>query len=220
MFQQIIDNTEPLCQLIDSFLAQLLTFDNFGIEFYIAESTPKTLNALFRKLKAYYKDKPDGTPYRMAYGLMPPHATFSPDVKQMYTNGHFCYVEKFAILTNNLGIVRHISFIDDDISRHLILTLPLKRKRTLPTKINQLAMPPHSFLFYRISSHPIPTSILTLTFLGDSAFNPAEIYGMLLKDFHFSKTLIPYNLKNESSLKKVGYNEYDYPTCRIIFLFP
>lgn len=36
-----------------------------------------------------------------------------PDAKQMYINGRFCYAEKFAILTNGLGIVRHITFLDD-----------------------------------------------------------------------------------------------------------
>lgn len=36
-----------------------------------------------------------------------------PDAKQMYINRHFCYADKFAILTNGLGIVRHISFVDD-----------------------------------------------------------------------------------------------------------
>lgn len=36
---------------------------------------------------------------------------------------------------------------------------------------------------------------------------------MLLKDFHFSRALIPYNPRNESSLKKVGYNEYGYLAC-------
>ena len=51
------------------------------------------------------------------------------------------------------------------------------------------------------------------TFLGDSSFDTIETYGMLLNDFHFSKALIPYNPRNESSLKKVGYNEYGYPTC-------
>lgn len=51
------------------------------------------------------------------------------------------------------------------------------------------------------------------TFLGDSSFDTIETYGMLLNDFHFSKALIPYNPRNESSLKKVGYNEYAYPTC-------
>ena len=51
------------------------------------------------------------------------------------------------------------------------------------------------------------------TFLGDSSFDTIETYGMLLNDFHFSKALIPYNPRNESNLKKVGYNEYGYPTC-------
>lgn len=36
---------------------------------------------------------------------------------------------------------------------------------------------------------------------------------MLLNDFHFSRALTPYNPRNESSLKEVGYNEYGYPTC-------
>ena len=51
------------------------------------------------------------------------------------------------------------------------------------------------------------------TFLGDSSFDTIETYGMLLNKFHFSKALIPYNPRNESPLKKVGYNEYGYPTC-------
>ncbi len=50
----------------------------------------------------------------MAYGLMPSQAASSPDAKQMYINGYFCYADKFAILMNGLGIVRHIFFIDDD----------------------------------------------------------------------------------------------------------
>ncbi len=53
----------------------------------------------------------------------------------------------------------------------------------------------------------------TDTFLGDSAFDSADLYGKLFHTFHFSKALIPYNPRNESSLKKVGYNEYGYPTC-------
>ena len=96
-----------------SSLAKMLTFDTSGIELYVTENNPKTLNALIKKLKAYYKDKPDVDPYKMAYGLMPSQAASCPDAKQMYINGHFCYADKFAILTNGLGIVRHISFIDD-----------------------------------------------------------------------------------------------------------
>ena len=34
MFQQMLDYTEPICQQIDSSLAQILTFDTSGIELY------------------------------------------------------------------------------------------------------------------------------------------------------------------------------------------
>lgn len=70
MFQRMVGYTEPICQIIDSSLAQMLTFDTSGIELYVTENNPKTLNALSKKLKAYYKDKPDVDPYKMAYGLL------------------------------------------------------------------------------------------------------------------------------------------------------
>lgn len=79
MFQQMVDYTEPICQQINSSLAQILTFDTSGIELYVTENNPKTLNALIRKLKAYYKDNPDVDPYKMAYGLMPSQAASCPD---------------------------------------------------------------------------------------------------------------------------------------------
>lgn len=40
------------------------------------------------------------------------------------------------------------------------------------------------------------------TFLGDSAFDTIETYGFPKDEFHFSRTLIPYNSKNENSLEK------------------
>ena len=35
MFQRMVDYTEPICQSIDSSLAQMLTFDTSGIELYV-----------------------------------------------------------------------------------------------------------------------------------------------------------------------------------------
>ena len=116
---------------------------------------------------------------------MPSQAATYPDTKQMYINGHFCYADKFAILTNGLGIVRHISFVDDASSLVPVL---------------------QDFFSLHPNFHPD-------TFLGDSAFDSVDLYGKLFHDFHFSKALIPYNPRNESSLKKVGYNAYGYPTC-------
>lgn len=71
----------------------------------LLNNNPKTLNALIRRLKAYYKDNPDVDPYKMAYGLMPSQAASCPDAKQQYINGHFCYADKFSILTNVRTIV-------------------------------------------------------------------------------------------------------------------
>ena len=212
MFQRMVDYTEPICQLIDSSLSQMLTFDTSGIELYVTENNPKTLNALIKKLKVFYKDKPDIDPYKMAYGLMPSQAASCPDAKQMYINGHFCYADKFAILTNGLGIVRHISFIDDSDFKSSHPELSVQKKSDSPDEDKSVGdasalIPVLSDYF---SLHP---DFHPDTFLGDSAFDSVELYGKLFHDFHFSRALIPYNPRNESSLKKVGYNAYGYPTC-------
>lgn len=212
MFQRMVDYTEPICQSIDSSLTQMLTFDTSGIELYVTENNPKTLNALIKKLKTFYKDKPEVDPYKMAYGLMPSRAAACSDAKQMYINGHFCYADKFAILTNGLGIVRHISFIDDDDFKAAHPDLVVEKKTGSPDEDKSVgdasALVPvlQDFFSLHPDFHPD-------TFLGDSAFDSADLYGKLFHDFLFSKVLIPYNPRNESSLKKVGYNEYGYPTC-------
>lgn len=59
----MVDFTEPICQKIDSALADVLTFDTSSIELYVRENNPKTLNALIKQLKAYYKGKPEVDPY-------------------------------------------------------------------------------------------------------------------------------------------------------------
>lgn len=212
MFQLMVDYTEPICQAVDASLAQMLTFDTSGIELYVTENNPKTLNALIKKLKAFYKDNPDVDPYKMAYGLMPSQAASCPDAKQMYINGHFCYADKFAILTNGLGIVRHISFLDDDSFKSSHPELTVEKKSGSPDEdksvgdASSLIPVLNDFFTLHPGFHPD-------VFLGDASFDSAELYGALFHDFHFSKALIPYNPRNESRLKKVGYNEYGYPTC-------
>lgn len=211
MFQQMVDYTEPICQHIDSSLAQVLTFDTSAIELYVTENNPKTLNALIRKLKTYYKDNPDVTPYKMAYGLMPSQAASCPDAKQQYINGHFCYADKFAILTNGLSIIRHISFLDDDFkAAHPDMSVEKKSHSPDEDKSIGDASSLKPVLSDFFSLHP---DFHPDTFLGASAFDSIETYGLLHNHFHFSRVLIPYNPRNESPLKKVGYNEYGYPTC-------
>lgn len=211
MFHQLVDFTEPICQAVDSSLAQMLTFDTSGIELYVTENNPKTLNSLIRRLKSYYKDKPEIDPFKMAYGLMPSQAASSPDAKQQYINGHFCYADKFAILTNGLGIIRHITFLDDAF-KQAHPEMPVDKKSDSPDEDKSIgdssSLKPVLSDFFTLHPHFQPD-----TFLGDSAFDTVDTYGFLKNEFHFSKALIPYNPRNESSLEKVGYNLYGYPTC-------
>ena len=57
---------------------------------------------------------PSFDPYKVAYSSMPSHASANPEIKQLYIDGHFCYAFKFGVVTNGLGIVRHIDFYNKD----------------------------------------------------------------------------------------------------------
>ena len=133
------------------------------------------------------------------------------EAKQQYINGHFCYADKFAILTNGLGIIRHIQFLDDDFkSAHP--EMANDKKSDSPDEDKSIgdssALKPVLNDFF--SLHP---DFKPDTFLGDAAFDFIDIYGFLKDDCHFKKVLIPLNQRNESTLPKVGYNTYGYPTC-------
>ena len=69
MFRQMVDYTEPICQMIDSSLARILTFDTSGIELFVNENNPKTLNALIKRLKSFYKTSRMWIPTRWPTGL-------------------------------------------------------------------------------------------------------------------------------------------------------
>lgn len=110
LFNHLVDSTEPICQKIDPNLASTIAFDTFGIEAYVTENNPKFLNSIIRKFKQAYKSKLDVDVYKMAYGIMPSSASANNNIKQLFINGYFCYVYKFVIITNGLGIVRNITF--------------------------------------------------------------------------------------------------------------
>lgn len=200
MFQQMVDYTEPICQTVDASLASMLTFDTSGIELYVTENNPKTLNSLIRRLKTYYKDNPDVDPYKMAYGLMPSQAASCPDAKQQYINGHFCYADKFAILTNGLGIVRHITFLDDDF-KAAHPEVPVEKKSDSPDEDKSIGD--------SSSLKPILSDFFSLhpgfhpdTFLGDSAFDTIDTYGFLKDEFHFPEPLSHITPGMKAHLKK------------------
>lgn len=211
LFNNLVDYTEPICQNIDKTLASALAYDTSGIEAYVTENNPKYINSLIRQLKSAYKNNPKVDPFKMAYGLMPSHSSADKSIKQMHINGHFCYVHKFGIITNGLGIVRHISFLDDDFkSKHPDIITQKKSDSPDEDKSIGDSTSLQPFMNDFFNTHP---HFNYDVFLGDSAFDKGEHYTFLKDTCKFSKVLIPLNSRNSSALSTVGYNEYGYPLC-------
>ena len=212
VFDKLVDITEPICQAIDSAKADMTIFDSSGIEAFVAENNPKYANRIIKQLKAYAEAmgfNKSYDPYKAAYGAMPSHASANPEIKQLYINGHFCYVFKFGIVTNGLGIVRHISFYNKDFfSAHPDIVVEKKSDSPDEDKCvhdAKLLIPTLRDFF---SKHPL---INPKTFLGDAAFDSALLYKQLLTgdtfgtDKHFSKAYIPLN--SRAGIK--------YPDCKV-----
>ena len=220
VFDRLVDMTEPICQAIDSGKADMCIFDSSGIEAWVTENNPKYADRIIRQVKAYAKamkfDK-SYDPYKAAYGLMPSCASANPEVKQLYINGHFCYVYKFGLVTNGLGIVRHIAFYNKDfLAAHP--EIEVRKKSNSPDEDKsvhdaRLLVPTLKDFF---EAHPL---INPKTFLGDSAFDAVQIYKDLLtgntfgENRHFQKAYIPLN--HRSGLENPDYtiNEYGIPCC-------
>ena len=220
VFDSLVDLTEPICQAIDSLKADMTIFDSSGIEAFVTENNPKYANRIIRQLKAYARtmgfDK-NYDPYKAAYASMPSHAAANPEIKQLYINGHFCYVFKFGIVTNGLGIIRHIAFYNRDfMASHPDIVVEKKSASPDEDKCvhdTKLLIPTLKDFFEK---HPL---INPKIFLGDAAFDSALLYKELLsgdtfgENRHFSKAYIPLN--HRSLLKNEDYtiNEDGIPCC-------
>ena len=225
VFDNLVDLTEPICQAIDSAKADMTIFDSSGIEAFVAENNPKYADRIIRQLKAYAKamifDK-SYDPYKAAYGSMPPHASANPEIKQLYVNGHFCYVFKFGIVTNGLGIIRHISFYNQDfLKQHPEIVVNKKSDSPDEDKCvhdARLLIPTLQDFFKK---HPL---IYPKTFLGDSAFDATNLYKELLtgntfgtdirgNGLHFSRAYIPLNSRSHLENKDYSINADGIPCC-------
>jgi len=214
MFDNLVDITEPICQQIDELKASMTIFDTSGIEAYVTENNPKFTNRIISQLKSYKKamnldDSYD--PYKAAYGSMPSHASSNQEIKQLYINGHFCYVYKFGMVTNGLGIVRDISFLNKDFlvaHPHIVID----KKSDSPDEDKSLhdskAVIPVLKDFF--NKHPLINPDI---FVGDAAFDSGIIYKSLLKDIKFSKAYIPLNSRSKLNNEECSINEDGIPCC-------
>ena len=211
-FYQLVELTEPLCHKIDSELASLMIYDTSGIEAYVTENNPKYLNSTIKSMKKAYKDKSELDIYKLAYSTLPDAAESNNQIKQLYINGHFCYAFKFGIITNGLGIVRHISFLDQEFKkRHPELKENLKSDSPEEDKSigDSTSLKPVIKDFFK--QHPKFTYD---TFIGDAAFDSYQNYSFLIKEIGYKKAIIPLNSRNSNTnLPRGSHDENGWPTC-------
>ncbi|NBH29201.1 transposase [Lachnospiraceae bacterium] len=221
LFDRLVDLTEPICHAIDSAKAGMTIFDSSGIEAWVTENNPKYANRIIKQLKAYAKamhfdDNYD--PYKAAYGSMPSHSAANPNIKQLYIDGHFCYAYKFGIVTNGLGIVRHVDFYNKEFfDKHPEIVI--NKKSDSPDEDKsvhdaRLLIPTLKDFF---AAHPL---IDPHTFLGDAAFDSAALYKDLLSGGtfgtdgrHFQKAYIPLNSRSGLENKDYSVNQDGIPCC-------
>ena len=129
--------------------------------------------------------------------------------------GHFCYGRKFGIITNGLGIPRHIDFFDDDFkSRHKDFIYEDTDTPDFDKSVSDnKSLQPIFNDFYKL--HP---SFHHDIFLGDAAFDAYGTYDFLLKiddngNSLFKKAFIPLNSRATSDKPNCPINENGIPVC-------
>lgn len=210
VFETLVEITEPICREISSKKADYLIYDTTGIEPRIFENNPKFFNLKLKQAKSFSV----GTsydPYKGVYKTLPPVSSVNDNIKHQYSNGHYCYAIKSGILTNGLGIVRHISLFDELF------------KQNHPEIVSQKTDNPEidKEIGDSVSLKPVLNDFFHLhkdlsykTFIGDSAFDSYDNYSLLKNDFHFERACIPINSRNSKNFNE-NLDEYGTPICPI-----
>jgi len=177
-------------------LSEEIIYDTTGLKPKVKENNPKTVASEIRKqsrYKDYLLDKGDPRAkdfnvYEAAYRNLPKTAVANKAIKLDYANGHFGYFYKFGEITNGFGVPLHIHFLDDDFYK------------SMPDKFD--SMEEQKYAFDNASLCPVFSSFRKnignnhfTTFLGDSEFDSYDNYSFL-REFGFSKILIPINSRN------------------------
>ena len=211
MFEHLVDLTESICREIDAKKADYLIYDTTGIELPVAENNPKFFNSKLREAKKLAKSNPNFDPYKAVYAFLPEASRTNPDARQQYINGHFCYATKVGIVTNGLGICRHIAFFDDDFrKRHPEVCSPRTDNPDSDKEIGDSVSLKPVLSDFR-AAHP---TIDFKTFIGDSSFDSYDIYAMLKNDFSFERACIPMNPRN-SKASSAHFDASGTPICPV-----
>lgn len=208
-FERLVDLTDPICQELDSKKSQYMIYDTTGIEAYAKENNDKFFNILLKQAKSIAKGNPNCDPYKLVYAMFPDVAEKATDAKHQYINGHYCYAYKAGIITDGLGIVRHISFFDEAFrEKHPEANIPKTDNPDQDKEIgDSTALKPVLSDFFH-AHHNLKFS----TFLADSACDSYDNYAMLKNEFHFERACIPLNKRNSKSSYD-NFNEFGNPIC-------
>ena len=209
MFENLVEVTEPICRELDPKKADYLLYDTSGVKANVTENNPKFMASKLTQAKKLAKKNPEYDPYKGVYALLPETAKANPFVKHQHINGHFCYAHKAGLITNGIGIVRHIAFFDERFrAKHPNVVSPKTDNPNLDKEIgDSTSLKPVLSDFF--SAHP---TFSFKTFLADSSFDSYDNYTMLSKDFHFERICIPLNPRN-SKAAHADFNENGTPVC-------
>jgi hypothetical protein len=210
VFERLVELTEPICREMDTALADLLVFDTTGVESYVTENNPKFMAAKLRQAKSIAKANPSFDPEKGVYALLPDCAASNPAIRQQYVNGHFCYAQKAAVISNGLGIVRHLELLDEEF-KIAHPEIPVEKRSSSPDRDKEIgdstALKP-VLLDFR-AAHP---NFHYDTFTGDAAFDSYDNYKFLLKEYGFSRAVVPINPRNSADTNK-EFNQNGTPVC-------
>ena len=211
VFERLVEITEPICAEMDKALADMLVYDSTGIESYVAENNPKFIQAKARQAEAYGKIDPSFDPSVSKTAFMPECAASNPAVKQQYINGHFCYAQKAAVVSNGLGIVRHLELFDEDFkTAHPEMRIEKRTKRPeLDKEIGDSTSLRPVLLDFK-AAHP---SFHYSIFSADSAFDSYDNFAFLLNEYGFRKAVVPLNPRRGLPRADIGFNENGTPLC-------
>jgi uncharacterized membrane protein len=203
-FNKLVEITEPICKRLSPKLAAILVADTTGIEGYVKENNPKAFDSVMRNTKKFSKNIPVFNAHSYACSQMPKESFSNKDIKLSYINGHYCYSRKVALITNGLGIIRHIDFYNSDNS---IDIADAKSAAEHKDDYDSKSLIPVLNNFFNY--HP---DFKYKYFLGDAGFDAIENYKYLYKD-HAIIPIIPLNPRGTKDIGKPKVDENGIPTC-------
>lgn len=215
-FNHLVLKTEPICRKLGENFASHVIIDTSGILPNVKENNDKYLFSIVKNLKKVHKGKSEKDLYKMAYNKMNKTASANDKIRLMYINGSFNYAYKFSIVTNAHGIVRNISFVDNDfIQKHTEVKDHIFNSSNEQEKSasDSILLKPTLIDFFDIFKD---SDYNFHTFLGDSAFDKFDNYPMLINEFKFKRALIPTNPRGTKSSKDADHiyiNKDGIPVC-------